>query len=225
MRRRFLISGSDQIPANEIWYTTYDGTVLFPRETLAFNVNLLNSSYNNGRGVMKFDGAVTETKWGAFRTLDNLQSIILPNTLTTIGDSSFMGSGIESIIFSNNLTEIQSLAFNNCLSLTNLNIPNSVIYIRASAFAECEYLKEVTIGESVALIEDAAFLHCDSLIKVYCKSLTPPTLTSGFYHFGSNYSNITFYVPYQSLNSYKTVWSRYDGYLIGYDFESNTVVN
>jgi hypothetical protein len=57
-------------------------------------------------------------------------------------------------------------AFENCPSLTNIIIPNSVNSIGKQAFVFCSYLTSVTISYSVSIIEDAAFGGCYRLTSV-----------------------------------------------------------
>jgi len=48
----------------------------------------------------------------------------------------------------------------------------------------------------------------------------------GTYVFNSNATNRKIYVPYQSVDTYKTAsyWSEYADDIIGYDFENDTVI-
>jgi len=54
--------------------------------------------------------------------LESLNSVILPSTLTEIGDSSFRASGITSIKFNNNIDSIESFAFSSCNQLKEVNL-------------------------------------------------------------------------------------------------------
>jgi len=58
---------------------------------------------------------------------------------------------------------IGSSAFQNCTSLTNITIPNSVTSIGRVAFRGCTSLTSVTIGNSVTSIGEEAFRDCTSL--------------------------------------------------------------
>ena len=57
-------------------------------------------------------------------------------------------------------------AFQNCSSLTEVIIPESVQSIGNYAFDECSSLAEVVIPESVTSIGEYAFWHCSSLIQI-----------------------------------------------------------
>lgn len=56
------------------------------------------------------------------------------------------------------MTRIGINAFNQCMDLTNVMIPNSVMSIGDHAFADC-MLKSITIPDSVTSIENYAFYN------------------------------------------------------------------
>ena len=64
------------------------------------------------------------------------------------------------------VTEIGHQAFNGCVSMKNIIIPDSVTIIRNSAFSRCFNLLNITIPKSVTFIEEWAFLFCESLTSI-----------------------------------------------------------
>ena len=52
---------------NQIWYTSKDGEVLDPAYPDRFGVNMLSNTYENGIGIMTFDGELTAVGEGACR--------------------------------------------------------------------------------------------------------------------------------------------------------------
>ncbi len=95
------------------------------------------------------------------------QSFTIPNTVKTIGYSSFYNSSkLKSIWLPNNLESIADRAFCGCSSLTGITIPNGVTAIGNEAFASCSKLLTVAIPDSVTSIGNDAFKPCKSLISI-----------------------------------------------------------
>lgn len=92
-------------------------------------------------------------------------------------------------------------AFNGCVGLTSVTIPNSVTWIDKCAFCDCSALTSIAIPETVTDIGDTAFSGCTELksinlpnalkeIKFYtfynCKSLTSITIPNSVRRIGSS---------------------------------------
>ena len=69
----------------------------------------------------------------------NIESYVIPNSVTSIGDSAFWG----------------------CRSLSDIVIPSSVTSIGDSAFWDCSSLSKIVIPSSVTSIGDCAFSDCN----------------------------------------------------------------
>jgi hypothetical protein len=102
----------------------------------------------------------------AFSGCDDLTSIIIPDSVTRIGNYAFSGcDDLTSIIIPNSVTRIGDYAFNGCGSLTSITIPNSVTSIGDYAFDGCD-ITSIIIPNSVTRIGDGAFLYCESLTAI-----------------------------------------------------------
>ena len=96
-----------------------------------------------------------------------ITNLIIPNSVTSIGDNAFYGcSGLTSVTIPNSVTSIGAQAFSECSGLTSITIPNSVTSIGAQAFSNCSGLTSVTIPNSVTSIGYAAFSRCSGLTSV-----------------------------------------------------------
>ncbi|MBE6212102.1 MAG: hypothetical protein E7129_03065 [Rikenellaceae bacterium] len=213
---------------NEIWYTSSDGAIVTPyygdgnnyaTALATFGANIVSNTYENGKGVIKFDGDVTSIGDYAFYNCNTLQSITMGNGVTSIGNTVFFEcTSLITAIISDSVISIGNHAFNNCVSLSSVTIGNSVASIGNYAFNTCESLTVVTIPNSITSIGDWAFSNCTSLTKVYCKPTTPPS--GGGYMFYSTSSHRQIYVPTASIEVYKTAngWNEYADYIVCYDF-------
>ena len=99
--------------------------------------------------------------------LTSLNTIVIPNSVTSIGSSAFAGcKGLTEVTIGNSVKSIGSWAFSSCTSLTAITIPNSVTSIESGTFYSCTSLKTVTIGNSVKSIGSNAFSSCTSLTAI-----------------------------------------------------------
>jgi hypothetical protein len=51
---------------NEIWYTSTDGNIITPYKKDVFGANIVSNTYENGKGIITFDGEVTSIGDSAF---------------------------------------------------------------------------------------------------------------------------------------------------------------
>ena len=111
--------------------------------------------------------SVTSIGDGAFIGCFSLQSITIPNSVTSIGDRAFIGCEfLQSVTIPNSVTSIGNRAFEQCKSLQSVTIPNSVKSIGDEVFSSCESLQSITIPNSVTSIGDEAFEYCESLQSI-----------------------------------------------------------
>ena len=160
-------------PNNEIWYTSSDGNIVTPYdlEHGTFAWNMISNTYENGRGIIKFDDSIPYIGQHAFNNCDSLTSITLPNSVINIEGGAFQDcSSLKYIIIPDGVRCIAALTFNYCTSLVSITIPNSVTSIEEYAFNSCISLPTITIPDSVTVIGQAAFDGCSSLNTITFKS-------------------------------------------------------
>ena len=111
--------------------------------------------------------SVTNIGEYAFCDCGSLSSVTIPNSVTSIEDSAFYGcSSLTSVTIPNSVTSIEDSAFYGCSSLTSVTIPNSVTNIGKHVFESCSSLTSVTIPNSVTSISSSMFHLCTSLTSV-----------------------------------------------------------
>ena len=156
-------------PDNEIWYTSTDGQVVTSKTQAAlFGATLVSNEYADGKGVITFDGAVTQIGDNAFRDCRNLASIQLPMSVTRLGQWAFMlCNNLVDIQIPASVTLIDECAIQGCESLVNIQIPESVSQIGNNAFNACTSLESIAIPASVIQIGTEAFgqvWSCTSIV-------------------------------------------------------------
>ena len=114
---------------------------------------------------------VTAIGEGALMNKDNMSSVTIPATVTTIGKQAFDGCdnlGEVNFAEDSQLTTIDDFAFYSCDNLTSIEIPNSVTTLNYGAFEQCTSLGNVTFEEGINLetIYSAAFKDCTSLTEI-----------------------------------------------------------
>ena len=70
----------------QIFYTTANGNIITP-PTADLGANLIGNVYENGQGIMTFDGPVT--KMAGFSDCATLTSITIPESVTSVGGACF----------------------------------------------------------------------------------------------------------------------------------------
>lgn len=154
------------VPQTEIWYISSDEQIIEP-DNDDFGAKILSNTYENGKGVIKFDDIVTRVGDSAFSYSKRLVRIAVPESVTKIGDSAF--SGCEALVkFSipKNVTELGYGIFSTCTSLEQVIIRDGIQKITRTMFSECFKLTSVYIPDTVTTIEMHAFDCCYRLTDV-----------------------------------------------------------
>ena len=128
----------------------------------------------------------------------SLKSIIIPNSVKSIGHYAFWGcASLKSITIPVGVVCIGCGAFGNCSSLTRIEIPNGVNGINSFTFNGCGSLESVIIPDSVTSIGNAAFQWCSSLI---CITIPYSVTSIGDFAFGHCKSLVDVIIPNSVTN-------------------------
>lgn len=155
-----------------------------------------------------------------FNACCDLKSVTLSNGIDTIPMSTFNGcTSLVEVVIPEGVKKIERSAFYYCSALTELVIPDSVEIIEDHVFSGCSSLESVIFGAGVKSIGDAPFLRCEAVREITLRAVTPPTLLVDLFRDSEHVvSDVTIYVPMESVEKYKTSesWSKYADLIVGY---------
>jgi len=163
----------------------------------------------------------------------NLENIAIPEGVTVINDNCFSESALTSISIPVSVGEIKYHAFYQCSSLKSISLP-SVRTIRDRAFYNCTSLESVEFSDSLTRMEGSPFSECKALTSVVLpqnlrevtgtafsqcygiRSLTslatiPPSGSTYDILYGCDKTNVTLYVPANSVADYRAArgWNEF----------------
>lgn len=129
--------------------------------------------------------------------------------VTSIGNSAFEGCvDITSVSLPNTLTNIGNGAFWQCSSLKSVYIPDGVKTIGEGAFHNCFNLVSVFIPSSVTSIGSSAFSNCTNLTQVISLIQNPFSINNNVF---TTYSTTTLFTPKGTKSAYlaKSGWKEF----------------
>lgn len=100
------------------------------------------------------------------------------------------------------VTNVDSSAFFNCVSLQNIKLPSNTTSLAGTVFQGCSSLESIDIPATVSSIGSNCFVSCPSMQYAIVRAITPPTLGNGT-AFGARGTTYPIYVPDESVNAYK----------------------
>ena len=207
------------IDAANLSYSVLDG-VLFNKD----QTRLL--CFPSGKsGAYGIPATVLTVGYNAFYGCNQLTSVTIPNSLTTIESHAFCFNpllasfvtvtdqlnfiAIDGVLFNKKETELIVCPSGKSGSYT---IPGTVSNIRESAFITCSKLTSVTIPASITSVGSTAFAYCSGLTSINANSVTPIDLSASTDIFlGVNKSSCVLNVLYNSKSLYASSnqWSAF----------------
>ena len=162
-----------------------------------------------GLGEYSFSGTYSpdhQTNHNLISFCNQIQSVTIPESVTSIGDSAFSRcEKMDSLTINDATTSIGSWAFNECYKLTTLSLGKNITTIGDYAFLDCHTLDNVTIPPSVTSIGKSAFYRCYALTTL---SLGENIEKIGSYAFAEcrHLTNVTIPEKVETIEPYTFGW-------------------
>jgi hypothetical protein len=140
--------------------------------------------------------------------MNKLDSVALPEKLTTIGQYAFDGCSLfKNITIPASVTSIGTYGFAFCTALKNFEFPKGIKTVATSVLEGCTALEDVIIPASVTTIGQDAFYNCSKLMSIHNYAITPQSLQSRAVY-NVNKQTCILYVPIDYINLYRAadVW-------------------
>ena len=91
----------------------------------------------------------------------------IPNSVETILNHAFYESNIESVVLPEGVTNIGDFAFYGCREIEEIIIPGTVKSVGAESFRHCRNLESVTLQNGIESIGESAFFSCNNIESIF----------------------------------------------------------
>ena len=102
----------------------------------------------------------------AFFGCKNMTNIVIPISVTSIGERAFSNSGLAEVTIPDSVTEMGDSVFSYCTNLKKVVVGSSVKNIPRDGFSSCENLVDLTLSDGLLSISGNAFFNCNALKTV-----------------------------------------------------------
>ena len=147
--------------------SSYSGNIVIPEHVTYNGVEFLVNDIQKGTCVGSYGGYTSLKFEGGAFTSSAILSIVIPSTITEIGDATFAHcTRLKSISFPNTLKKITGRgAFYGTTSLNELNLPESLTEVGMEAFWGSG-ITSLTIGRNIEAFGSCAFRNCSNLTTI-----------------------------------------------------------
>lgn len=103
----------------------------------------------------------------AFRDCDGLNMVNIPNSVKQLGDEVFSKcKNLQSVFLSKQLSALPEHAFVDCYSLKSIELPEGITQIGVDCFVSDTSLVEISLPQSLRRIDRGVFFNCKSLQEI-----------------------------------------------------------
>ena len=122
--------------------------------------------------------------------------------MKNIGDRAFEDCrSLTQVTLPNSVTIVDNTCFSGCIKLTAVQLSERMTAISWNLFKDCRSLAQITLPENIAWVAEDAFANCIALKSIKSKALYPPAVTTNGYSVQLNYTG-KLIVPVGSKDSY-----------------------
>ncbi len=226
-------NGSTAIEAEEVVIpSSYNGTPITTIDKYVINGGVKTTATKS----VIISSGITTLNSQAFRHLQSLESIVIPQSVTKMGTNVFMAAGLTEVTIPDGVTTIDNEAFSGCTKLKKVNfgeqsqlksinnkafvsctaleeisLPNSLVTLGSAAFQKATALKSINLGNNVQTIGANALGGCTALTGLHIPASVTTIDDSAIYQC----KNIAEYTVDENSTSFKSV----DGVLYSYDMK------
>lgn len=122
----------------------------------------------NLRDIDLTDATITSIPNSEFNACPYLETALLPESLTSIGESAFANTALSNIIIPANVTTIGGSAFSGVNNLTTVTIPqmSSLTNLGGSSFRNCTSLQSFQLPNGITELKSYTFDGCTALSSI-----------------------------------------------------------
>lgn len=149
-------------------------TLTIQKQKASFEIQVLPLRVKEGV-LLKIEGEIKELTLPSsvkaigdkvFYNNNKIETVILNEGVTSIGELAFAWSGIKSVIFPKSLEHIGEAAFYSCNALQVADLKNTRLTVIENEVFTLSGIKELSLPESLKRIKSQAFMNTENLSEI-----------------------------------------------------------
>ena len=159
----FFFGIGNRAEAQKFWAVNNDGDTLYYNVTssvLPYSVEITYKGNDYQEFADEYDSTISIPSTvihnsitydvksigeNAFRECNNIDSVIIPNSINSIGSCAFSNSSIKSISLPSSVNYIGEWSFRYCFGLTNFYVPSTLTRIDYASLYGCWFMQNINV--------------------------------------------------------------------------------